>query len=218
VDGNVKRVLARIFQIDAPVNASTGYKDYRDKAESLLDTDQPGIFNQAMMELGATVCTPANPDCSGCPLAGFCSSFRKRTVDKYPKRLKTRPTPEHHIAVGVIRKDNRVLITQRKPEGLLGGLWEFPGGKVTEGETAEGACVREIREEVSLNVEIAGYLTTVRHAYSHFKIMMDVFECKYISGKVKLDGPADHRWVTVRQLKRYPFPKANNKFIPLIER
>ena len=68
-----------------------------------------------------------------------------------------------------------------------------------------------------LNVEIAGFITTMRHAYSHFKIVMDVFECKYISGRVKRRGSVDHCWVTVNQLDRYPFPKANNKFIPLLK-
>ena len=216
VDGNVKRVLARLFQIEPPVNASSGHKDFRESAQALLDIEQPGTFNQAMMELGATVCTLANPDCSSCPLSAFCCSLKNQTVNEYPKRLQAKPIPEHHIAVGVIRKGNRVLITQRKPEGLLGGLWEFPGGKLKEGETAEETCIREIKEEVNLNVEVTDFVTTVRHAYSHFKIVMDVFECEYISGRVKRRGSADHRWVTFDQLKSFPFPKANNKFIPLL--
>ncbi len=144
--------------------------------------------------------------------------MKNETVNEYPKRLETKPTPEYNIAVGVIHKGEKVLITQRKPEGLLGGLWEFPGGKVKDGETDEQACIREIKEEVNLNVEITGFVTTVRHAYSHFKIEMDVFECAYISGRVKRRGPVDHRWVSFSQLKEFPFPKANNKFIPLLER
>ena len=216
VDGNVKRVLARLLQIETPINASTGHKDYRESAEAVLDVKQPGTFNQAMMELGATVCKPANPDCSNCPLSAFCFSLKNRNVNEYPKRLQSKPTPEYNIAVGVIRKGTRVLITQRKPEGLLGGLWEFPGGKLKDGETAEQACVREIKEEVNLNVEVTGFITTVRHAYSHFKIVMDVFECKYISGRVKRRGSTNHHWASMNQLERYPFPKANKKFIPLL--
>lgn len=216
VDGNVKRVLARLFQIKSLTNESSGHKDFRESAQALLDIRQPGTFNQAMMELGATVCTPANPDCSNCPLSTFCRSLKNKTVNEYPKRLQSKPIPEYNIAVGVIHKGKKLLITQRKPEGLLGGLWEFPGGKVENGETTEQACIREIKEEVNLNVKVTGFVTTVRHAYSHFKIVMDVFECVYISGRVKRKGSVDHRWVTFSQLKNYPFPKANNKFISLL--
>jgi A/G-specific adenine glycosylase len=138
-------------------------------------------------------------------------------VDLYPKRAKTPRTPEHHIAVGVVFKKNRVLITRRKPEGLLGGLWEFPGGKVRKGERAEAACVREIMEEVNLSVEIASFLTRVKHAYTHFKISVDVFCCNYINGKIRLAGPSDYRWIKINEIDQYPFPKANHKFIPLLK-
>ena len=130
--------------------------------------------------------------------------------------VKSKPIPEYHIAVGVVHKDNHVLITQRKADSLLGGLWEFPGGKVKSGETAENACIREIQEEVNLSVEIIEYLTRVKHAYTHFKIVMDVFGCRYQSGEVVLNGPADYRWITVDEIDQYPFPAANHKFIPLI--
>ncbi|MCP4577030.1 MAG: NUDIX domain-containing protein, partial [Deltaproteobacteria bacterium] len=177
----------------------------------------PGEFNQAMMELGALVCTPKNPSCHDCPLARECRAFKEKAVNDYPRRIKKARIPEYHIAVGVIWKNSRVLITQRKPEGLLGGLWEFPGGKIRNGETPSGACIREIKEEVNLVVETEDRIACIRHAYTHFKIVMDVFPCNYRNGKIKLRGPVDFKWIQLHEINRFPFPGANRKFIPLIK-
>jgi A/G-specific adenine glycosylase len=217
VDGNVKRVLSRLLTIGAPVNKSVSYKVYKNAAQELLDPQMPGIFNQALMELGAVICKPKLPECGRCPIQSNCLAFRQQNVDAYPKRVKTKPTPEYHLAVGIVHKRDRVLITRRKAEGLLGGLWEFPGGKIQKNETAEAACIREIKEEVNLSVQITAFLTRVKHAYTHFRIVMDVFRCKYISGTVKLNGAVDFRWIRPKDIDRFPFPKANHKFIPLLE-
>ncbi len=217
VDGNVKRVVARLFLIESAVNRSPLAKVFQAKADSLLDRDQPGQFNQAMMELGSNICRPKSPLCVVCPVNDFCDAYRTARQDEFPVRVKSKPTPEYHIAVGVIYKKNRVLITRRKAEGLLGGLWEFPGGKVKSDETAESACVREIREEVGLSVGKVDYLTRVNHAYSHFKIVVDVFRCNYGAGEVVLNGPVDYRWVRIEEIDQYPFPRANHKFIPLLK-
>ena len=217
LDGNVKRVLARLHEIGEPVNHSSAKKVFKQAAEALLDAGNPGIFNQAVMELGALVCKPKNPHCGVCPIQRFCGACRSGTVDRYPRRIRSAKIPEYQIAVGVVCKNSRMLITRRKPEGLLGGLWEFPGGKVKKGETAEAACIREIAEETGLKIRVDSHLTRVRHAYTHFKIAMDVFICRYESGNVALNGPDDHRWIGWTEIDHYPFPGANRKFIPLLK-
>ena len=212
VDGNVKRVLARLFQMNEPVNSSNALKSFKKHAYKLLLTSEPGMFNQAMMELGAIICKPTQPACINCPVRKSCLSFKKDTTNKYPKRLASKPVPEYHIAAAIVRKNGRLLITRRKPEGLLGGLWEFPGGKVNDNETPEHACIREIKEEVNLKIKVDNHLTHIRHAYTHFKIKMDVYLCTYVSGKIKLNGPVDFNWVYPSKIKDYPFPRANHKF------
>lgn len=215
IDGNVKRVLARLFLIDAPVNDSASGKIFREAGDRLLDREHPGDFNQAMMELGAIICRPQNPFCRQCPVRKFCGAFARNRQEVFPFRKPREATPEYHIAVGVVRRDGRVLITRRAEKGLLGGLWEFPGGKVRKGrETAEQACLREIKEEVNLEVKVGARLARVKHAYTHFKIVMEVFLCDYLSGEVVLNGSLDFRWITVEEIGEYPFPGANHKFMP----
>ncbi len=217
VDGNVKRVLARLFCIDSPVNHSASHKVYKKIATQLLYDKDPGTFNQSVMELGALVCTPGTPGCGTCPLNQDCRAYKNGQTDLFPVRVKRKKVPVVHIAVGVVQKNGRVLITRRKMDGLLGGLWEFPGGKVEPKETAEQACIREIREETGIEISNLEFLTRVFHAYTHFKIEMDVFFCDYVSGRVNLNGPIDYKWVRKSQLRQFPFPRANLKFMALVQ-
>jgi A/G-specific adenine glycosylase len=217
VDGNVKRVIARMQKIDAPVNDTKSFSTFKRASHTLLDRRRPGIYNQAIMELGATVCKPKNPECGICPIQSYCLSCRDQRVPEYPRRVRTRTIPQYHVVVGIVFKNGKVLITRRKINGLLGGLWEFPGGNVIDEEACEEACIREIREKVNLSIEINTYLQRIRHAYTHFKIIMDVFICRYVSGEVFLNGPTDYHWVTLDEIDRYPFPRSHHKFIPLLK-
>jgi A/G-specific adenine glycosylase len=216
VDGNVKRVLSRLFLIDSPIGSSRSRTIFKERIQDLLDPERSGLFNQAMMELGALICHPRQPECPGCPVNLFCQAFRMERQEKYPVPGVKKEIPQHHVVAGVIYNKDRFLITNRKPSGLLGGLWEFPGGKVEDGESPEAALRREIKEEVGLSIQIEAQLARVHHAYSHFRIIMDVFSCRYQSGEVVLKSPVDYRWITVRDIDDYPFPGANHKFIPLL--
>ena len=216
VDGNVRRVLARLYAIDTAANRPAGARVFQEHADRLLARTRPGDFNQAMMELGALVCRPTSPRCVECPVSADCDAFGSGRTSEFPVRAPRREVPLHRVAVGVVEDGEKLLITRRRPEGLLGGLWEFPGGKIRDGETPESACVREIREEVSLDVEIESYVGRVRHAYTHFRVELDVFRCRRRGGTVSLSGPVDYRWITLEDVEDYAFPRANHKFIPLL--
>ena len=213
VDGNIKRVLSRLFQLDVPINHAASTRVFQQKADKLLDGKHPGLFNQAMMELGATICRPQSPTCLVCPVNSFCDVFHTSSQNEYPQRHKTKAIPEYQMTAAVIYKESKVLIIQRPLNGLLGGLWEFPNGRITENETTEEGCIRNITEVVNLNVTNLNYRTTVRHAFTHFKIVMDVFKCDYVSGEVVLDGPIDAKWVDVTEVTEYPLPRATHKFL-----
>ena len=213
VDGNIKRVLARLFLMKSPINGTSVAGQFQQKANELLDEEEPGLFNQAMMELGATVCRPQSPTCLVCPVNLFCGVYQTARQDEFPIRHKREKIPEHHIATGVIYKGDEVLIVQRPLDGLLGGLWEFPNGQVEKSENTEQACIRHISEVANLSVSDIKSLTRVRHAFTHFKIVVDVFECNYVSGEVVLNGPIDAKWVKLSELKDYPLPRATHKIL-----
>jgi A/G-specific adenine glycosylase len=216
VDGNVKRVFARLLALGDSVDSRVGARAIQKEADRLLERSNPGIFNQAVMELGALVCRPLNPACDECPLARDCAAFAADQVGMFPIRNTRRDVPKQKIAVGVVSDGNRVLITRRAEKGMLGGLWEFPGGKVQPGEKANDACQREIHEETGLEVGVEARIARVKHVYSHLEVEIDVFHCRYLGGSVVLDGPTDHRWITLDEASQYAFPKANHKFLPAV--
>jgi A/G-specific adenine glycosylase len=213
VDGNVKRVIARLYAIDASIDRPEGAREVRRHADALLLRDHPGDFNQAMMEFGATVCRPVAPLCNDCPVSGACAGLATGSPEAFPRRDARRAVPTQRIAVGVVMHEGRVLITRRAETGMLGGLWEFPGGKIAEGESPEDACRREIKEEVDLEVDVRERVAQVTHAYTHLKVKIDVFECHYTGGAVQLDGPTDFRWILLEETAQYAFPRANHKFL-----
>ena len=217
VDGNVKRVLARLFQMDAAVNDTTAHKHFAPVANQLLAEAEAGDYNQALMELGALICRPSSPDCSNCPVADFCSALQHNTVGDFPKRKVRQKTPEYQVVAAVIRNNGKMLIVRRPEDGLLGGLWEFPNGRYGADEAPQVACVRTIRETTGLAIRIDNYLTRVRHAFTHFKIVVDVYQCSLEDGMITLNGPTDYAWITASQFDDYAFPKSNHKFLPLLE-
>lgn len=217
VDGNVKRVLARFFRIGAPVNRPDSHAAFREAADRVLDRSDPGAFNQAVMELGQRVCLVRRPDCPACPLAAHCMARIAGETDVYPVREKRPRPPEVAVAAGVIlRADGRMLVIRRPSKGLLGGLWEFPGGKLLDGEPPEMACRREIQEECGLDVDVGERLARVRHAYTHFRIVMDVFLCHPGPHGGEPRGPEAHRWISLDEFGSLPFPKATLKVLPAL--
>ena len=115
-----------------------------------------------------------------------------------PVAKKKKPTPHYDVTAGIIRKNGRVLIAQRPADKLLGGMWEFPGGKMEKGETKEMCLRRELKEELGIEVKVGKPVMTLRHAYSHFKITLYVFETKLIKGKPRAIEVADFKWLPPR--------------------
>jgi len=218
LDGNVTRVLCRAFCVGQNPRLAATRKRLGRLAESLIPPGKAGAFNQALMDLGATVCTPRRPSCPRCPLKSLCLARARGLQAKLPKSPARKPLPHYEIAAGVVRRRGRVLIDQRHNDGLLGGLWEFPGGKVRPGETPPAAAVREIREEVGIEAKVTAPLTVVRHAYSHFRITMHVFLCRHVAGRARPLQCQAVRWVAPGELDEYAFPAANRKVVAALSR
>ena len=218
VDGNVKRVLARLLCIDLPVNVPKHHAEYRHQAERLLDRSTPSDFNQALMEIGALVCRPSSPRCDRCPLNSSCCAFATRQVEHLPRRQPRPQVPLQKLAIAVIRRRDKLLLTQRPTEGLLGGLWEFPNTVRAPDEPAEATCRRLAREQLGLAIHPQTHLTRVRHAYTHFKIQAEVFLCNGPEGRIGLNGPAAFRWVRPEEIDCFALPKAAHKLLPALRR
>ena len=216
VDGNVIRVLCRVFRIPGQPRSDAVQKQLWKHASALVVTNHPGDFNQALMELGATVCHRNTPNCDACPIQSPCKAYRYKEQAVLPERIKPKPRPRHIVVVGVIYRDGLILIDKRKPRGLLGGLWEFPGGKKEPGESLPQALKREVKEELDIQIRVGKKLTTVDHAYTHFEVQLHVYQCKYLSGTPVCRECTDFKWVRPVQLTRYAFPTANKKIFPAI--
>ena len=218
LDGNVVRVLTRVFAVEADAKAGPTRKALQALADRLLDPARPGRWNESVMELGATVCTPRAPACPRCPLRGVCAGLEAGDPEAFPVTAKRAPVPHHTIAVGLVTDGAGRILVQRRPEdAMLGGLWEFPGGKAEPGEGLEAACAREIREEVGLEVEVGAPVARVDHAYSHFRITMHAFRCRVLSGEPRTSTGEPWAWVPPEGLDGYAFPRANRRVIEALQ-
>jgi A/G-specific adenine glycosylase len=218
VDGNVKRVLARLFAITHDLSRGATARHLRTIAADLVPPDRPGDFNQALMELGATLCLPRSPRCLLCPLREECEGLAQGIHTTLPIKAPRRERPHYDVTAAVIRRqDDYLLIARRKPEAMLGGLWEFPGGKCDPGESLPDCLRREIREELGLEIEVGRYLTVIQHGYTHFRISLHVFECRCLDGQPQALDCADWRWVKAGNLGDFAFPVTDQKIIALLD-
>ncbi|MFL6276125.1 MAG: A/G-specific adenine glycosylase [Blastocatellia bacterium] len=213
VDGNVLRVLARVYAVDADIRRATTRRRVQELADALMPAGRAGAFNEALMELGALICKPKRPLCHECPIRRFCRAFQEGHATAFPVKSARPAVPHHEIAIGVVHRNDKVLIALRPAEGLLGNLWEFPGGKRQPGETLAECCRREIKEETSLDVEVGESFAVVPHSYSHFRITLHAFHCHYKGGRAAARFSQAVRWVNPDELDDYAFPKANKEII-----
>jgi A/G-specific adenine glycosylase len=219
LDGNVKRVLARVYDVVGEIGKSATETQLWHLAEALVEAVEPqqaGPLNEALMDLGATVCLPQAPRCLLCPLHAVCLARQRGTQEERPHRPLRKPLPHFDVTAAVLRRSGRpeqFLIAQRPPEGMLGGLWEFPGGKQHAGETLAGCLRREMQEELAVEVEVGQPVAVVKHTYTHFRITLHAFECTLLAGEPQTIGVADWRWVTLDDLPNYAFAVTDQKII-----
>ncbi len=219
LDGNVIRVLSRLFAYTKDTRSTTAKKELQQLADDLLVKGEAGNFNEAMMELGATICLPKNPQCGSCPISHVCLGHESGRPTDYPIKAPKKKVP--HIVVGAAVVTNRkgeVLIAQRRDEDMLGGLWEFPGGKRETGETIQQCIVRELKEELGINIETGDFLITVKHAYSHFTMEMHTYFAKIKSGRPRPIECQNFQWLDTSDLRKVPYSKADLYVIDALER
>jgi A/G-specific adenine glycosylase len=211
LESNGLRVAARWTREEGDVRASRVRRRLESLLKAVLGSAPPGAFHEALMELGETVCLPALPRCAVCPVAFACRA-RRELEDPGIIPFRARAPHRPHVRAAVVALSDgrqRWLVQRRPPSGLLGGLWEFPGGKIEKGERPEEAAARELEEEVGARAMTLEAVGVVRHAYSHFTVDLHLFR-----GRARRPLPragSDRRWVTPSELFRLPIPKATEK-------
>ncbi len=207
VDGNVRRVLARVFDLPAPRE-----RELRERARALVDAARPGDFNQALMELGSLVCTPRSPACARCPVAGLCAARKNGTQLERPAPRRAARVPEDDVGTAiVVDRGGRVLLRRRPPGGLLAGLWEFPGERVGPEGSAEATAREVARRTLAAPPGEAGAVATVRHAFTHLRLRYSAF--RFLADDDALDPALEspHAWVAPGALAEYPLPRAQRR-------
>ncbi len=211
LDGNIRRVLARVFNVDLPARSPQGEAMLWQLAQAHLPPGHAGDYNQAIMDLGSAICTPRNPRCLICPLAEICEARQLGVQEQRPVLEKKSPTPHYTVTAAVIWRDQRVLICQRPTDGLLGGLWEFPGGKQEPGESLPQCLVREIHEELGVSVVVGEDFGVYRHAYTHFSVTLHAFVCQLNGAEPQALHHTRVYWATGNELKDYPMGRIDRQ-------
>lgn len=219
VDANVLRVFARVLDLDAPVRSKEVRTVVEETVRSLMPGDRAGDFTQALMELGALVCSK-NPRCAECPVSGQCAALAASTVAERPVVPAPKKTVRINMSTGVLLHQDRVLIQKRLPDDVWPGLWEFPGGGIELGETPKQAVAREFMEEVELAVSPVEDITTLTYSYTKYRVTMHCFLCRFENGAGEpvFNEAVTGGFVTPDELSGYAFPAGHRRLIAFMQR
>jgi A/G-specific adenine glycosylase len=218
LDGNIRRVLARVFAVRTLARSPAGEKELWNLARRCLPPGRAGDYNQALMDLGSAICTPRSPQCLLCPLLEICAGRKLGLQETLPILAPRQKVPHLTVAAAVIRRENTVLIAQRAEKDLLGGMWEFPGGTLESGETIEEGLQREIHEELNTAVHIEQPFGTYNHAYTHFSVTLHAFLCRLAGPEPQAIEAKMLRWVLPGALADFPLGKIDRLIANRLER
>lgn len=203
LDGNVARVLSRLFVVRGDPSSTRTRQVLWQKAEAVLPRRSISDFNQALMELGALLCTPRDPKCLLCPLQRQCGAFRRGWQERLPETKPRKASTPVVLTAAVVRRRGRVLLYQRQEEQLMHGLWELPGGTCRKGEEPRGALAREARERYGLELETGEEIARVQHTIMNRRITLHAFEAQ-VYGRLGAEGGEARRWLEPEKVAELP--------------
>jgi len=219
VDANIERIFSRLFNIDLIPGSPEAKRLNWKKAEELLPKGAARNFNQALMELGALICRPKKPDCTSCPVAIHCLALQYDLIPVGPVPKKSTKIIPIEMATGVLLHNGQVFIQQRLVDDVWGSLWEFPGGRMEKGETAEETVIREYMEETELCVRVESRITSTIHHYTRYKVTLHCFFIRLDQSDSDpvLHAAQEFRWLPFDQIDRYAFPAGHRKLIEFMK-
>ena len=216
VDSNVRRVLCRLFAIRSPLEETKTQKRIHKLAADLVPV-KASLYNQGIMDLGATICTPRNPACVRCPVHKSCLAYEKDLQETLPVTRKRGPLPHKQMTAGILcNTHDKLLIVQRPAKGLLGGLWKFPGGEKSTEMSLQKSLEKVIQMELGIEVRVGEKIAAVKHAYTHFRITLHAFRCTLRGGAPKALNCHSWQWSDPQSLDDFPFSKVDRKVMAFL--
>ncbi len=206
VDGNVRRVLSRLVG-----SAGNDETELWDVATELVRGSAPGDLNQAIMELGALVCTPRSPECGECPMRSRCVAYSAGTPEAFPARIKARPTERVRVAVAVVRRNGRVLLERPSLSSPLRGEWDLPALELAPKADPRAAVVAGLGERHGIEVAVGARLREASHGILHRRLRLEAFDCRMLRGRTA--KRRDLRWSRPADLSEIPVSGATRKLL-----
>jgi A/G-specific adenine glycosylase len=204
LEANSQRVLSRLFGREEDPRQGPARRWLWQAAEAVLPAKKVGEFNQALMELGALVCTQTAPRCAECPLAPRCSARKQGRQEQIPARTSPPAVTLVRESAVVVRRAGRVLLVQRPAKGRWASLWEFPHGPVAEGESHEEAAGRLVTELTGVKARLGGEILTLEHGVTRYRITLACFEAEYEGGEFRPGGYVQAMWIDPANLANHP--------------
>jgi A/G-specific adenine glycosylase len=215
IDTNLERIGYRILGLKTKTKRNQ--KRVVKYLEENQCTNNPGDYNEALMDLGSSLCKASITYCNQCPLKNICKAYASSSPILYPTPKVRKKIPIYDVAVSVIEYKNKILITKRLNKNFLPGLWEFPGGKIEKNETAIQTIIREVKEETNLTVSNPIFLGNIKHRYSHFGVNISLF-ISFPKSIKSLNLSQEYRWIKMKDILNYPLPKANHKMLDILKK
>jgi A/G-specific adenine glycosylase len=206
LDGNVYRVLSRVFDIATPIDSTEGKKEFQNLANELIDKDNPAIYNQSIMEFGAMLCTPVNPNCENCPLTEKCLSFANNTIKERPLKEKKTKVRNRYFNFAIFKENDQILIEKRTSKDIWQHLYQFPLYE-TEKEMSNEDAISFFQETIDLNP--SDFSKPIKHILSHQRI----FTVFYIFNQ--LPNKKGENWIQIDKslIDNYPLPRVIDRFL-----
>jgi A/G-specific adenine glycosylase len=218
LEANSARVLSRLFAVRSPLGSSATARALWSLAEELVCHKSPAQHNQALMELGALVCTPARPQCGQCPVQRLCRAKQQGLTEELPVTMR-RPDPvDVSDAAAIIWSKGRTLVVQRTQRERWGGLWELPRVSIEHGRDARQVLQGHVRAKLGLEIDIGPAVLTIKHSVTHHRITLTCYESRLVKGELELRDYDDSRWITPARLPNYPCSAPQRKAFDFVRR
>ena len=211
VDGNTQRVLARLFDVNLPLGSSKGQQQLWALAAEHLPPGWAAEYNQALMDLGAEICTPRRPNCAVCPLAAECRAYAQGIQEQRPVKALVRRAPLRNFAAAVIQQRGQVLLVKRPASGLLAGMWEFPNTGLPSAKRAKSYLRQAIRKNLGIDLPLGEQMGVYEHAYSHFRAHVQVYVGRMNGKRPRVIAERPHRWLKLAEAEFLPMGKLDRR-------